>query len=126
LVLDVSHVVSYALATGTDPITVLHSLPLWAVWEIHIAGGKVNPNHPDRYIDTHNHPILPSIYEVFEAALTSCENLRAVTFELGEAVTHELIETGLEQIERRIDAAGFTPRIDEPAFAVRSPVGRMA
>jgi len=115
LVLDVSHVVSYALATKCDPLRVLHTLPLDAVWEIHIAGGRTNPRHPDRYIDTHNHAILPQVFDVFDAALELCTNLRAVTFELGEAITTELIETGLGEIENRIALTRFRPLLDRPA-----------
>jgi uncharacterized protein len=112
LVLDVSHVVSYALVTGSDPLAVLASLPLKAVWEIHVAGGRVNPKHTFRYIDTHNHPVMSPVYDVLEAALDECSSLRAVTFELGDMVTHELIETGLEEIERRILASSFRPHLE--------------
>jgi len=107
MVLDVSHVFSYALATNNDAFTVLHSLPLDAVWEMHIAGGRINPNHQHRYIDTHSDPIMPEVIELMVESIKYCKNLRAITYEIGVASSAELIDQEINKLIALIDRNNF-------------------
>ena len=83
MVLDVSHVYSYALYSKKDFLQVLRALPLSRAKEIHVAGGSVHPNHCWRYRDTHIEPVLDSVIDILHVALQECPNLSAVTYEIG-------------------------------------------
>jgi uncharacterized protein (UPF0276 family) len=99
IVLDVSHVFSYALAAGRPALDVLAGIPLERVWEIHVAGGRVDPAHPFRYIDSHSDPIMDGVYDVLGEALRRCCNLRCVTYEIGAGLTAEMIERDATRLE---------------------------
>lgn len=111
IVLDLSHVLSYALATDGDAMTVLRSLPLDHVGELHIAGGRVDQRFRFRYIDSHSDPVLDSVLELLRASVASCRNLRAITYEIGVQLTERLIEQDLTRIERAATECGFQARI---------------
>ena len=91
VVMDVSHIFSYAIATGKEPIAVLKSLDLSKVREVHIAGGKINKKYTYRYIDSHSDPIMPEVIALLQYAIEHCPNLKAVTFEISEYQSEELI-----------------------------------
>jgi uncharacterized protein (UPF0276 family) len=109
LVLDLSHVFSYALAKGTNAARVLESLPLDAVREIHIAGGKVSTTHATRYIDNHSDPVLEPVLELLRIAARICENLRAVTYEIGVSIRIETMEAELVKIQHILEQERFVP-----------------
>ncbi|MDF7628961.1 DUF692 family protein [Erwiniaceae bacterium L1_55_4] len=109
LVLDISHVFSYAIYFDESPASVLHSLPLDAVKEIHIAGGSVHPKYNWRYRDTHSEKIVEEVFPLLEDALKNCKNLKAVTYELGVGITTEVITVDLENIENSCEKMSFTP-----------------
>jgi uncharacterized protein (UPF0276 family) len=109
MVLDVSHVFSYALATNSNSLDILHSLPLEATWEIHIAGGRVNKNYPYRYIDTHSDPIHEEVLRILEEAIKLCGNLQAITYEIGMKSTEELITTDFQRLNSLVANTCFKP-----------------
>lgn len=109
MVLDVSHVFSYALATHSDPMAVLKSLPLEAAWEIHVAGGRVNKNHSHRYIDTHSDPVHEEVLRILETALGLCENLKAITYEIGVQSSQDLIASDFDRLNCLVKTCDFTP-----------------
>ncbi|WP_338803772.1 DUF692 family multinuclear iron-containing protein [Xenorhabdus griffiniae] len=109
IVLDISHVFSYAIYYDLQPADVLASLPLTSVNEIHIAGGSVHPNHSWRYRDTHSEPIVDSVFPLLEQALAQCPNLKAVTYELGVGITPIVIRTDLQNIEDICQRMAFIP-----------------
>jgi uncharacterized protein (UPF0276 family) len=109
IVLDVSHVFSYALAAERPTLEVLAGIPLERVWEIHIAGGRVDERHPFRYIDSHSDPIMSGVYEVLTAAVQRCRNLRCVTYELGVGLTAEMIAHDVARIEAILHGAAWVP-----------------
>jgi uncharacterized protein (UPF0276 family) len=110
MVLDASHVYAYALAANKNAKAVLRSLPLDAVWEIHVAGGSLQAGTNHRYIDSHSDPILDPIIEVFAEAVSLCKNLRAVTYEIGLALPADTIAADFERLETVL--AGFMPALD--------------
>jgi uncharacterized protein (UPF0276 family) len=111
IVLDVSHVYSYALVTGRDPFEVLRSLPLSHVCEAHVAGGHVDPEHPFRYVDTHSDPILLEVLALLSDAVGLCPRLRAVTYEIGVRLTTEQIDADLARLETLLEGAGYAPGV---------------
>jgi uncharacterized protein len=114
IVLDVSHVFSYALAVARPALDVLAGIPLERVWEIHIAGGRVDPEHPFRYVDSHSDPIMDGVYEVLGAAVQRCRNLRCVTYEIGVGLTAEMIEHDATRLEASLRGA-LVPDVSVPA-----------
>ncbi|MGS0896534.1 multinuclear nonheme iron-dependent oxidase [Burkholderia stagnalis] len=113
IVLDVSHVFSYAIYTARDPIELLLALPLDSVIEIHVAGGSVHPQHEWRYRDTHVEPILDEIVGILEVAIKHCRNLRAITYEIGIGISLDLVDRELSRLQGMADALAFTPRLGE-------------
>src|ERR671939_2087736 len=87
LLSDVSHIYSYSIARRQSPSSVLRSLPLDRVWELHIAGGHVDQASDRRYIDTHSEPVLNEILDLLIEAATSCPNLQCITYEVGVGLT---------------------------------------
>lgn len=109
LVLDVSHVYSYALLTGRDPLEVQRSLPLGRVREAHIAGGRVDAAYPHRYIDTHSDKILPEVMSLLADAAVNCPRLAAVTFEIGIGLTGSQIQKSFEDVQACLERVGWAP-----------------
>ena len=117
VVLDVSHVYSYALYQGLAPEAVLASLPLDAVWECHIAGGRADAKNPSVYIDNHFDRILPEVVELLGLAAARCPNLKAVTYEFAAKCTDEQVDAELSRLEQALSAQNFTARIRQPVPA---------
>lgn len=114
MVLDVSHVFSYAIYHALPFLDLLNSLPLDAVIEIHIAGGRVHPKHNWRYLDTHADPIIEPILTLLDAALKGCPQLRAVTFELGENIDEPTFRTDFKKIADICKANDYVAQLDLP------------
>jgi uncharacterized protein (UPF0276 family) len=111
IVLDVSHVYSYALITGRDPFDVLRSLPLSHVREAHVAGGHVDPEHPFRYVDTHSDPILPEVLALLSDAVRLSPRLRGITYEIGVRLTTQQIDDDLARLETLLASADYAPGV---------------
>ncbi|MGF6768614.1 uncharacterized protein (UPF0276 family) [Paraburkholderia sp. GAS199] len=111
MVLDVSHVFSYAIYFNKEPLDVLTALPLDSVVEIHVAGGSIHPQHGWRYRDTHVEPILDAIFPILEAAIMRCRNLRAITYEIGLGISLDLVDREITRLQHIADAGGFVPRL---------------
>ena len=109
LVLDLSHVFSYALAAGQDPEAVLASLPLEAVQEIHVAGGRVSATHAFRYIDNHSDPVMEPVLQLLRLAVRGSPNLRGVTYEIGVAIKLDVMDGELLKIQRLLEQERFEP-----------------
>ena len=117
IVLDVSHVLSYALSTGRRPADVLDSLPLDAVVEVHVAGGRINKSYPFRYIDSHSDPVMDDVLDLLGHAVERCAGLRAVTYEIGMQLTAQMLAHDFERIEVVLAQLGFEPRLIGPGKA---------
>ena len=111
VVLDVSHVFSYALAKDCHPLTVLESLPLDSVSEIHIAGGRINKRNSKRYIDTHSDNILDEVISIFTQAIKDCDQLRAITYEIGAMSTPELVDTEFKKLNSIVNQTSFEAKL---------------
>ncbi|HJL04818.1 MAG TPA: DUF692 family protein [Polyangiaceae bacterium LLY-WYZ-15_(1-7)] len=115
LVADLSHVYSYALCSGADPLAVADAFPMEPVVELHVAGGRVSEEDPRRYVDSHSDPILPEVLELVERVAARAPRLRAVTYEIGVGLDREAIERDLARIEAALERAGWAPRLREGA-----------
>jgi uncharacterized protein (UPF0276 family) len=113
LVADISHVFSYAVARNLDPSTVLRSLPLKSVRELHIAGGHIDTSTPRRYLDTHSEPLLHPVLELLLEAVTLCPELHAVTYEVGVGLSADDLGLDMDRLEAVLETAGWAPRIAE-------------
>ncbi|MEI3807903.1 DUF692 family multinuclear iron-containing protein [Agrobacterium sp. CCNWLW32] len=111
MVADVSHVYSYAIATKQNPLDVLVSLPLDAVWEIHISGGHIDPKSDQRYIDTHSETIPDPIIALLSEAVSKCMNLKAVTYEVGVGLSEMDIDDDVNRLVRTLNELGWSPSI---------------
>ena len=68
LLLDVNNVYVSSVNHGFDPMEYLRALPAGRIQQIHLAGHSPakGPGHP--VIDTHDHPVAPEVWALFEQA----------------------------------------------------------
>ena len=111
IVLDVSHVYSYAIYKNIEPLEVLNSLPLEKALEIHIAGGSTHPNHTWRYRDTHAEHILDDVLILLKNSIPLCKNLKAITYELGVGLKEEVMISDFKEVENISRACKFVPSL---------------
>lgn len=113
VVLDVSHLISYARCTGRRPRDVLADFPVSAVWELHIAGGRIDPDHSFRYLDSHCEPILDEVLDFLPEVVAACGEARAITFEIVHRLPRQVFEQDCVRLERVLRGTGFTPRLHD-------------
>jgi uncharacterized protein (UPF0276 family) len=65
LLLDVNNIYVSSFNHGFDPLTYLHAIPPQRVQQIHLAG---HSNNGDHIIDTHDHPVVDPVWDLFRAA----------------------------------------------------------
>lgn len=111
MVLDLSHLYSYALLWQQDPFEVLQTFPVERVWELHVAGGVVDPSEPRRYLDNHIDEVRPIVLRLLEAAVESMPQLRAITSETSADASPEVLLQDFDRIERVLDDCDFQPRV---------------
>jgi uncharacterized protein (UPF0276 family) len=66
LLLDVNNIFVSATNHGFDPIAYIQGVPADRVRQIHLAG---HSHGKDLLIDTHDRPVPPSVWELYEAAI---------------------------------------------------------
>lgn len=110
-VLDVSHLYSFARCTDTDPDRALADYPLESVWELHVAGGRMDPTCAHRYLDTHTDPILDDVLELLPTVIARCPALKAITYEISPRIDAPTFFADLERLEAVVAKTGFSPRI---------------
>jgi hypothetical protein len=72
LLLDINNIYVSSFNHGFDPQEYLHAIPPQRVQQIHLAG---HSNNGDHIIDTHDHPIVDPVWELYRAA---CKHLGPV------------------------------------------------
>ena len=117
LLLDMGHLVSYQLATGTSVLDDLHLLPVERVIELHIAGGRlINSDNPV-YVDAHEEDVLDETWQMFDALLPHLPNIKAVCFEC-EGVAEEKVFSTLAIIKEKILTLSVNPElVDKVSFS---------
>lgn len=66
ILLDVNNIYVSAFNHGFDPGTYIDSVPIGRVRQIHLAG---HTRHADYIVDTHDHPIVDPVWDLYEAAI---------------------------------------------------------
>lgn len=117
LVLDVSHLLSYCWGAGRPLDEALSDMPMASVREIHVAGGRRDPRHPSRYIDSHTDRVHPDVLAALAHVVPSCPNLAGVTYEIAKGITLDTVQLDMENVERVLAAAGFTSSLTTDGVA---------
>ena len=81
LTLDIGHAIGSAMLSKTDPMAFLDGFPFDRVYEIHVAGGRIEGT-PPRYLDAHDAELLGETLTLFREIAPMCPNLRGVTYEV--------------------------------------------
>jgi hypothetical protein len=63
---DINNIYVSARNHDFDPINYLNALPAQRVWQFHLAG---HSDYGDYVIDTHDHPVVTPVWELFAEAL---------------------------------------------------------
>lgn len=66
ILLDVNNIYVSSFNHGFDPLAYLNAVPVPRVWQIHLAG---HTNYGDYIIDTHDHPIVDPVWELYAHAV---------------------------------------------------------
>ncbi|QRR07701.1 DUF692 family protein [Burkholderia sp. MS455] len=111
IVLDVSHVFSYARYCAREPFDLLNALPLEHAVEIRVAGGSIHPQYAWRYRDTHSEPIAAPVLALLDTAIGRCPNLRAITYEIGSGIAPELVSEEITRLQEIANRHRFVPRV---------------
>jgi hypothetical protein len=109
MILDASHLFSYAIAKSIDPSELLSTLPLHAVREMHVSGGVLSHDASNRYIDTHSDPVLEEVLTLATEVVFRCPLLQCVTYEIGVGLTYGDIARDFDLLESCLAAAHFEP-----------------
>ena len=72
LLVDVNNIYVSSVNHGFDPLDYLNGLPPERVQQMHLAG---HADHGDTIVDTHDHPVAPAVWTLYEAA---CQRFGAV------------------------------------------------
>ena len=123
LVLDLAHVYSYALYTGSPAQSVLESMPLEAVRHVHVAGGTIHPRESWCYLDSHDDPIVPEVMQLLRSSVRRCRRLEAITYEVGTNISDALIGAEIDRLDALLASESYSPRLT-PARA--APAARVS
>ncbi|WP_133139233.1 DUF692 domain-containing protein [Legionella genomosp. 1] len=72
ILLDINNIFVSAFNHGFDPLTYIDSIPVNRVQQFHLAG---HLNCKDYIIDTHDHPVIPEVWELYRAAVKRFEDI---------------------------------------------------
>ncbi len=102
LLLDMGHLVSYEMASGTKVCDALQELPVEQVIEVHIAGGilKQTDNGPV-YVDAHECDIQDEVWKMLETLLPHLPNVKAVCYEC-EGVDGDKVLSTLKRLRQAL------------------------
>jgi uncharacterized protein (UPF0276 family) len=117
VLLDVNNLVVNAANLGADPKRALEALPAEAVGYFHLAGHALLP---DVRIDTHDAPVPPAVWSLFEAAARRFPRA-AVIIERDEEIPPygELVAEVAEARARHATSASREPRLPATPQAPR-------
>ena len=69
ILLDVNNIYVSAVNHGFDALEYLNGIPAARVQQIHLAGHE---DHGDYLIDTHDHPVIDPVWDLYVAAVRRC------------------------------------------------------
>ncbi len=130
LLLDVNNVYVSSVNHGFDPLTYLRALPKGRVQQIHLAGHSSQGEDGKQLIDTHDHPVAPEVWTLYQEALrlfgpvaamierdADIPPLAALLDELALARQHAAAADAAERLEVQGSAAWHAKTNTEPALA---------
>lgn len=118
LLLDVHNLWCTAVNQGLDPHAYLARFPLHLVRQLHVAGGRSDPDGFRR--DTHDGPVPDAVFDLVEAALASCPRLEAVVWERLTEGPPDALRAELARLRGLLDGH----RVVAPAGAPVPPATR--
>ena len=116
LLVDVNNIYVSSVNHGFDPLDYLNGLPPKRVQQMHLAG---HADHGDYIVDTHDHPVAPPVWALYEAA---CQRFGAVATMIERDDDIPPLTTLLDEIAvarsiaqqvARADSAAHVPRVTE-------------
>jgi len=107
LLLDVHNLWCTAVNQGLDPVAYLHCFPLHLVRQLHVAGGRADPDGFRR--DTHDAPVPEQVFALVDEALSACPHLEAVVWERLTAGDPKALVGEVRRLRRQIDAVQPRP-----------------
>lgn len=104
ILLDINNIYVSAYNHGFDPLDYLCGIPPERVYQFHLAG---HLNRGDYIIDTHDHPIIPGVWDLYAEAVRRFGAVSTM-IERDDNIPplHELLEE-LQQARRIADAVPF-------------------
>jgi uncharacterized protein (UPF0276 family) len=72
ILLDVNNIYVSSVNHGFDPLHYLEAIPIQRVQQIHLAG---HHDHGDYIVDTHDHPIVDPVWDLYAAAVRRFGNV---------------------------------------------------
>jgi len=66
MLFDVNNIYVSARNHGFDPLDYIKGIPTERVWQFHLAG---HSDYGDYVIDTHDHPVVKPVWELYAEAL---------------------------------------------------------
>lgn len=103
ILLDMGHLVSYELASGTKILAQWHNFPVERVIEVHIAGGRIkHTEQGDIYVDAHECAIVEQTWTMLKELLPKLPNLKAVCYECEGVSDEQAILAVLANIRQMI------------------------
>lgn len=66
MLLDVNNIYVCSRNHNFDPVEFLDSMPAERIWQMHVSG---HSDHGDYVIDTHDHPVVQPVWQLFSEAL---------------------------------------------------------
>jgi uncharacterized protein (UPF0276 family) len=113
LLVDVNNVYVSSVNHGFDPLDYLNGLPPERVQQMHLAG---HADHGDHIVDTHDHPVAPAVWTLYEAA---CQRFGAVATMIERDDDIPPLATLLDELAVARDIAQQVARAD---YAANVPI----
>ena len=121
LLVDVNNIYVSSVNHGFDPLDYLNGLPSERVQQMHLAG---HADHGDYIVDTHDHPVVPAVWRLYEAA---CQRFGAVATMIERDDDIPPLATLLDElalarsIAQRVAEAADVPPVISPTPPIASP-----
>ena len=109
LLVDINNIYVSSVNHGFDPLDYLNGLPPERVQQMHLAG---HADHGDHIVDTHDHPVAPTVWTLYEAA---CQRFGAVATMIERDDDIPPLATLLDELAVARDIAQQVARADNAA-----------
>jgi uncharacterized protein (UPF0276 family) len=101
ILLDINNIFVNAFNHGLDPVRYIDSVPVERVVQFHLAG---HSDHGTYLLDTHDHPIRPEVWKLYEHAVSRFGRLPTLIEWDDNIPEFEVLAAAAEEARRRCDA----------------------